>query len=95
MASARRDKWEVDLVDRTGGKTTCEVSATQLLSSLRDGKKAFIPFSILGPEGIGPASLLGGFLGALAKDHNYISINYESWDKVTDQEKKDLLEIVW
>ncbi|CAN1216611.1 hypothetical protein LINPERPRIM_LOCUS682, partial [Linum perenne] len=50
MASARRDKWEVDLVDRTGGKTTCEVSATQLLSSLRDGKKAFIPFSILGPE---------------------------------------------
>ncbi|CAN1786966.1 hypothetical protein LINPERHAP1_LOCUS17442, partial [Linum perenne] len=35
------------------------------------------------------------FLGALGKDHNYISINYESWDKVTDQEKKDLLEIVW
>ncbi|CAN1729084.1 hypothetical protein LINPERHAP1_LOCUS486, partial [Linum perenne] len=90
MASAHRDKWEVELVDPAGVKTVDEVSGSQLLSRLRDGKKVVIPFSLLGPEGIGPASLLGGFLGALAKDHNYIPITYESWEKVTDQEKTDL-----
>ncbi|CAN1801506.1 hypothetical protein LINPERHAP1_LOCUS22988, partial [Linum perenne] len=95
MASAHRDKWEVELVDPAGVKTVDEVSGSQLLSRLRDGKKVVIPFSRLGPEGIGPASLLGGFLGALAKDHNYIPITYESWKKVTDQEKNDLMEIVW
>ncbi|CAN1726196.1 hypothetical protein LINPERHAP1_LOCUS401, partial [Linum perenne] len=50
MDSAHRDKWEVELVDPAGVKTVDEVSGSQLLSRLRDGKKVVIPFSRLGPE---------------------------------------------
>ncbi|CAN1186840.1 hypothetical protein LINPERPRIM_LOCUS11073, partial [Linum perenne] len=65
------------------------------MMSLPHGKKVLIPWGVIGPLGIGPATILGQFHGQVSRDTNLLPITYVEWPSVSDGEKEALVAAIW